>query len=125
MTFHPYSKENQLSRERKKYRRKLAGPSQWQRIRAAKCFGLCRVCEATAPVDGLDGHHLVPRDWCGDDLADNIIGLCRDCHGGIENRNRPHVVTMLSRLSDAEYAYAVTKAGENWAERIYRVEYER
>ena len=123
-----YSKEQQLARGPKRYRRKVASPKQWQAIIAAKCLGECRVCKTqhTWLVSQFhDPHHLIPRDWHGDDVAENIIGLCRGCHDGVELREPAHCRLMLTRLSDAEYAYAVGKAGEAWAERIYGIEYAR
>ena len=121
----PYSKEQQLSRGAKRYRRKVASPKQWQRIYEEKvmCKG-CRVCFKLIGTP-IDPHHLIPRDYFGDDVPNNIIGLCRDCHRGVELREPAHCRLMLTRLSDAEYAYAVGKAGEGFAERIYGVEYER
>ena len=124
----PYTKESQLARGPRKYRRKVASPKQWQAIIAAKCEAGCRICKIPPPLFDRarhDPHHLIPTDWHGDDVADNIIGLCRTCHGRIEVRHVTAVRLMLTRLSDAEYAYAVGKAGEAWAERIYGVEYER
>ena len=133
----PYSKETQLSRGPRKYRRKVASPKQWQALTAEKCQE-CRVCREPAhrtvfvpgrgycPVHHFtDPHHLIPRDWHGDDVADNIVGLCRGCHDGVELREPAHCRLMLTRLSDAEYAYAVQKVGEGWAERVYGIEYER
>ena len=124
----PYSKEQQLSRGARRYRRKVASPKQWQAIIAGKCSYKCRVCGAyCAPpfTEHLDAHHLIPRDYFGDDVVDNIIGLCQVCHRGVELREPAHCRLMLTRLSDAEYAYAVGKAGEGFAERIYGVEYGR
>ena len=40
-------------------------------------------------------------------------------------REPAHCRLMLTRLSDAEYAYAVGKLGEGGLERLYGVEYER
>ena len=118
----PYTKEAQLARGPKRYRRKVASPKQWQAIQAAK-FAPCRVCKGGKIT--LEFHHLIPRDWHGDDVGDNIIALCSGCHDGVELREPAHCRLMLTRLSDAEYAYAVGKVGEAWAERIYGIEYER
>lgn len=70
-------------------------------------------------------HHLVPRDLGGDDVADNIIPLCDLCHRGITDRLPGHVTALLHTLSDAEYAYAVGKAGEDVWERVYGIRYSR
>jgi 5-methylcytosine-specific restriction endonuclease McrA len=125
----PFPKSVQLARGERRYRRRVASPKQWQAIRAAKCQS-CRVCErgpfpVTGPYNSIQAHHLVPRDRHGDDLADNIVGLCAKCHGGVELREPAHCRLMLTRLSDAEYAYAVGKLGEGGLERLYGVEYER
>ena len=125
MSGDPYPKSAQLHRPAKRYRRKVASPKQWQAIRAEKCSGHCRVCRIGPPVDGHDSHHLVPRDWHGDDVPENIIGLCCDCHRGVELREPAHVRLMLTRLSDAEYAYAIQRGGEAFFERCYGIEYER
>ena len=122
MSGDPYPKAQQLHRGARRYRRKIAGPKQWQAIHAEKCDGLCRICGAP----GLhDAHHLIPRDRFGDDIPDNIIGLCRECHGGIEHRNRAHVNELLSSLTDAEYSYAIEKGGEDVFERVYGIRYQR
>jgi 5-methylcytosine-specific restriction endonuclease McrA len=124
------ARTEQLARGERRYRRRVASPKQWQAIRAAKCEGRCRICEreqypVLRPTVTLESHHLIPRDRHGDDLADNIVGLCADCHRGVELREPAHCRLMLTRLSDAEYAYAVGKLGEGGLERLYGVEYER
>ncbi len=122
----PFPKSVQLARGERRYRRRVASPKQWQAIRAAKCEGVpCRVCRIELQTFPLESHHLIPRDRHGDDLADNIVGLCAKCHGGVELREPAHCRLMLTRLSDAEYAYAVAKLGEGGLERLYGVEYER
>ena len=125
MSGDPYSKSRQLARGERRYRRKVASPKQWQAIRAEKCSGHCRICNIAAPAGGLDSHHLVARDRFGDDVPANIIGLCRDCHRGVELREPAHCRLLLTRLADAEYAYMVERGGEDYAERVYGVEYER
>jgi 5-methylcytosine-specific restriction endonuclease McrA len=119
----PYPKSSQLARGERRYRRKVASPKQWQAIEAAK-RGPCRVCK-DAPRMLIELHHVVPRDRHGDDVADNIVPLCPDCHHGVELREPAHCRLMLTRLTDAEYAYAVGKGGEGVFERVYGIEYGR
>lgn len=124
----PYPKSVQLGGQRKRYRRRVASPKQWAAIRAEKIERApCRVCGIVfVNVPGMDAHHLIPRDQFGDDVADNIVPLCRDCHTSIERLHpKAAIVALLASLSDAEYAYAVDRAGEDFAERIYRMEYTR
>lgn len=117
----PYSKAQQLARGERRYRRKVASPKQWQAIIAAK-GKVCRTCHTWKNVQY---HHIVPRDFGGDDVADNIVPLCGYSHDGVTQRRQKYVHEFLASLSDAEYAYAVGKAGEDWAERIYGLRYSR
>lgn len=122
----PYSKAQQLARGARRYRRKVASPKQWQAIIAAK-GPQCRLApwNITTPTLDVQYHHLIPRDFGGDDVADNIVPLCQHDHDMVTRREPEHVRALLSSLSDAEYAYAVGKAGEDWAERIYGLRYSR
>ena len=120
---HPFPKSAQLARGERRYRRKVASPKQWQAIEAAK-LGPCRVC-SFRPAAGLDLHHLVWREHGGDDVAANIVPICRKCHAALHDRARAIARLLLSRLSDAEYAYMVERGGEDYPERVYGVRYER
>lgn len=122
----PFPKSKQLARGERRYRRKVASPKQWQAIQAAK-IAACRICHVGSRESflPLELHHLVPRDFGGDDLADNVVPLCHECHWRVTNRQQPAVRTLLSSLSDAEYAYAVGKLGEQVWERVYGVTYAR
>ena len=123
MSGEPYTKAQQLARPVRRYRRKVAGPKRWQALHDEK-QGPCRVCGADR-LDRNELHHLIPRDRFGDDVADNLVPICPDCHAGIHNRNKAHVVALLSGLTDAEYAYAIDKGGEGVFERVYGIEYQR
>ena len=106
----PYPKAQQLGRAERRYRR-----------------GPCRVCEIASPVEF---HHVVPRDLGGDDVADNIVPLCSVHHQLVTVLYSTHTrfyVThiFVASLTDAEYAYAVEKVGENVWERVYGIEYGR
>jgi 5-methylcytosine-specific restriction endonuclease McrA len=65
----PFPKALQLARK------------QWQAISAAK-MGPCRVCLDRSPYL-LELHHLVSREDHGNDVADNLVPLCRPCHEAI------------------------------------------
>lgn len=120
----PYPKAVQLAAHRSKpYRRKVASRKQWEALRAEK-GSACRVCKQTNPAL-LQLHHLVHRDDRGDDVADNLVPLCADCHRGVHLREPAHCRLLLSRLLDGEYAYMVTRGGEDYGERVYGVSYER
>lgn len=121
----PYPKAMQLARGERRYRRKIASPKQWQAIIEAKG----RICRLDYYGLGCFGvtqyHHMIPRDRGGDDVADNIIPLCGYHHEGITRLNQRHVKRVIASLSDAEYAYAVGKAGEDVWERVYGIRYSR
>ena len=119
----PYTKEQQLGgdRPRKKYRRHVAGRKEWQQIAATK-DGPCRACSDPAPVV-LHLHHLVFRNHGGGDVPDNIVPLCSDCHADVHNRKPRVVRLMCENLTDAEYAYICTTAGEDYIERVYGLEF--
>ena len=76
--------------------------------------------------DPIEYHHLVPRDLHGDDVADNIVPLCRE----LSRAGHPAPLRLPKRpsrdsLSDAEYAYCIGKLGEGAMERLFGVSYER
>lgn len=119
----PFPKSAQLARGPKRYRRKVASPKQWQAIWNAK-KGPCRACSFRAPA-AIDPHHLVWREDGGDDVAANIVPICRQCHEALHNRAPAIARLLLTRLSDAEYAYMVERGGEDYAERVYGIEYVR
>jgi hypothetical protein len=124
----PRPKSAQLARGQRRYRRKVASPKQWQAIIAAK-QGPCRVCVQPASnghdVAPVQLHHVVSREDFGDDVADNIVPIHAGCHDRVTRRCWEEVEAFLESLSDAEYSYAVTKAGEDYFERAYGVRYER
>jgi hypothetical protein len=120
----PFPKSKQLARGERRYRRKVASPKQWAALWAAK-RGPCRVCTAYSFDSVIDPHHLVFREDRGDDVPDNIVPLCRGCHEALHRRAPAIARLLLSRLSDAEYAYMVQRGGEDYAERAYGIEYQR
>lgn len=124
----PLSKDAQLARGPKKYRRDVAGGKRWQQIANAKT-GPCRVCGA--PPQMTTFHHIVPRGspYFGSDTEANIAPLCgtgtTGCHGLIEARDQATARVFVARLSDAEYSYAVHRGGEGFWERRYGIVYDR
>jgi 5-methylcytosine-specific restriction endonuclease McrA len=121
MSGDPFPKSRQLARGARRYRRLVASPAQWQRIIRAK-GGPCRVCWGRGDVQY---HHLVTRQDHGDDVPDNIVPVCRDCHAALHNRAPAIARLLLTRLTDAEYAYMIDRGGEDYPERAYGISYER
>ena len=116
----PYPKSRQLARGERRYRRKIASPKQWQAIVAAK-LGECRVCCDRSRIAGHHLHHLVPRSRGGDDVADNIVPLCPECHDAITRHKPLESRELAESLTDAEYAYVIGKLGEGALERLFGV----
>jgi 5-methylcytosine-specific restriction endonuclease McrA len=118
----PDPKSRTLARGERRYRRKVASPKQWQAIIAAKT-GPCRVC-ARPTSNGFDFgkvefHHLIARAQGGDDVEDNIVPLHSGCHAAVTERIGPALIRLGESLSDAEYAYVVSKLGEGGLERLF------
>lgn len=128
----PYPKSIQTTPRQKKYRRKVASTKTWAGI-AAERQGPCVLCGAPPPNDL---HHVVPRDRGGDDVAENLLALCRDHHQRIEAREQETCRAFVELLwADGHepgprggvrdsYSYAVEKAGETFAESIYGIRFE-
>lgn len=118
MSGNPFPKDLQLARGERRHRRKVAGPKRWQALLDEK-LGPCCVCGE----DGTQLHHVVTRAHGGDDVADNLVPVCWVCHGLVTRRDTLACHTLVLSLSDSEYAYAVTKAGEDYFERQYGISY--
>jgi len=114
----PYPKDAQLARGERRRFRKVATWRERVVLRRQK-IGVCRRCCARW---GTELHHLVKRSHGGDDVADNLIPLCRDCHRFIHEHPND---SFLAKLTDAEYAYMIDRGGEDYPERAYGVSYER
>jgi predicted restriction endonuclease len=122
----PDPKSRSLARGERRYRRKVASPKQWQAIIAAKGEP-CRLCIFPKgnghglPV--VEFHHLVPRraPYFGDDVADNIVALCHECHMKIEAGANYYHAKLAASLTDPEYAYVVGKLGESGPARLFGV----
>lgn len=100
--------------------RKMATREQWAALRAEKLTE-CRLCSATEPFEPLELHHLVPRSAGGDDVADNLVALCRQCHDCVTRRVPADLADLAEGLSDGEYAYCIEKLGEGAMERLFGV----
>lgn len=70
-----------------------------------------QTCRATGKR-ATDGHHILLRSQGGDDVEDNILPLSHGAH--VETYHRTGVLPGV-KLTDAEYAYLVSKLGEQAA----------
>ena len=120
----PHGKDAQLARGQRRYRRKVASPKQWQAIIAGKGT-MCRLAGEWAQCGAVEYHHLVSRQDGGDDVPDNIVPLCGHCHRMVTAREGEHCRSLLSNLTDGEYAYMIDKGGEDYPERAYGIVYAR
>lgn len=105
--------------------RKRGDKAGWERLREQKLYGKpCRlVLLCGKPAKSL--HHLLPRSLGGDDVADNLVGLCGDgtsgCHGAVEDREPAALLLLANSLDDGEYAYLISKCGEGAMERLFNI----
>jgi 5-methylcytosine-specific restriction endonuclease McrA len=114
----PYPKSRQLGRGQRRYRRKVASPKQWAAIRAEKIDGKpCRIHGVQVYME--QAHHLVPRSRGGDDVADNIVPLCLNCHHRVTSNETLALRMLAESVTDAERAYVVGKLGPNGMERLF------
>lgn len=118
----PFPKSRQLARGERRYRRKVASPKQWAAIREAKLTS-CRLINAAcySPREPVELHHLVSRAALGDDVADNLVSLCRTCHERVSRREVVALRALAANLDDGEYAYVIGKLGEGAMGRLFGV----
>ena len=112
----------------KRKRPSKVGRERIAEIKAKKCQ-TCRLCGAEpSSWMPVNAHHLVPRGMGGtiggEWTESNVVGLCGHgnvdgCHGLVERRDHAACYLLRSRLTDAEYSYVVSKAGEQWLELRY------
>jgi 5-methylcytosine-specific restriction endonuclease McrA len=124
MTGEPYSKERQLARHERRTFRKRATSREWATLRAEK-FGACRTCPPPWKPNGgrviapTELHHVVSRARGGDDVAANLVPLCRDCHACVTAENAVTRAALAASLTDSERAYVVGKLGEDGLARLF------
>jgi hypothetical protein len=133
MAGQPFSKQQQLGAERKRYRRVVASRKSWEKLRDER-LGPCLICryQGTQQEYGSSLHHVVPRGSYrgGDDVAANLVPLCGDGsrghHGLIESGDtttRRQLAEAVQKLEPDVYAYAIDKLGEDGWLRQHRVEF--
>lgn len=67
----------------------------------------CRGCGGTS----TEGHHVVFRSQGGDDVRENIAGLCNLCHTLLHNGDDEATEAIGAGLSDLHVAYCLSKLG--------------
>jgi len=101
-------------------RRTKATLAEWKRLRQQKLAGkTCRVCDE--PAETL--HHLVPKSLGGDDVANNLVGVCGSgttgCHGLVEARNSVACRALGDALTSDELSYVLARKGPVFLERYF------
>lgn len=118
----PYPKRSQLHRPARRPKRIVATKAQWAVIAAAK-LGPCRVCchpgHNGSRFGKIQLHHLVCRSQLGDDVEENIVPLCLECHEYVTNRSPLELRELRESLTDEEVAYCIGKLGEGAIERLF------
>jgi len=103
--------------------RKMATREEWEQLRTEKLYGKpCRIAiEDAPPAPATELHHLVPRSMGGDDVADNLVPLCRKHHRWVTENEQPVLGVLGASLTDAEHAYVIRKLGEGAMGRLFGV----
>lgn len=85
--------------------------------------GRCRVCAGRYL---LSRHHVVPKGQRGDDVDENLVPLCGECHGALHRDDQPQFrggrtigQVLRVKLRADELAYIVAKKGEAWLDAHY------
>ena len=97
--------------------RHVANRDEWNAIILAK-MGVCRGCGQ----HGEEFHHLVSRAQRGDDVAGNIVPLCKLCHLAITDHLagwEEIAQEVRHSLTPNERAYIVAKKSRAWLQRSY------
>lgn len=89
----------------------------WEQLRRAK-LRPCRVC-GNSWLPQL--HHLVSRSLGGDDVPDNLVPLCSDCHGLVEDHDHETLRVLGERLTHREMDYVTGKKGSGYLVRRYLI----
>ena len=86
-------------------RKQINTDSRWPKIRAEvkERDLVCKMCWSRGIYSPIDEcHHIIPRDVKSEDEyvfnADNVIGLCHDCHAMIHREGWQKYVKLLQQL---------------------------
>lgn len=96
-------------------KRRRASANEWLQIRDKFPELTCRLCSEVWE----DLHHLLPKDgngtWpSGDDLASNLVPLCRFHHVQVELRHRSTRSRVRATLTDRNVEYLKGRIGDRW-----------
>lgn len=92
-------------------------PREWNRLHDEK-GGPCRLCGDRK----YELHHLVGRDLGGDDVANNLVPLCRDHHRAVQELEQPASAELGRKLTPGERSYVMLKKGQDFFARYFREE---
>jgi len=98
-------------------RRIRVSPREWNRLHDEK-GGPCRLCGDRK----YELHHLVGRDLGGDDVADNLVPLCRAHHGEVQELKEVASSALGRLLTPEERSYVMLTKGQAFLGRYYRTE---
>lgn len=126
-----YTKAEQLARGPKRNARKRAGRAWAAVIQEATALkgDDCRLCRYFAHPDlhifrrtgPVEWHHIVPRSQLGDDCADNLVALHRECHRDVTEHVGNARERLAFLLTRAEIEYCAMKCGPGWLQAAYGV----
>jgi hypothetical protein len=90
----------QVQPDEKPARRIRATGSEWGALRASFSGQVCVSCTSGGQ---LELHHILPRSQSGDDLAINLVVICRSCHTKLEGHE-----SGWERVAAAVRQYVIT-----------------
>lgn len=96
--------------------RHVATQAEWETLREQK-LDVCRGCHATT----VELHHLIPKSLGGDDVADNLVPLCTDCHRKVHVGCDTTRLDVGLALTDEEMGHVLNRKGPAFLGRYYRV----
>jgi 5-methylcytosine-specific restriction endonuclease McrA len=81
----------------------------------------CRACRRWVYVPHR--HHIVSKGQGGDDVPENLIPICAQCHDDLHHHpgilGRRARAKIRSNLREEELAYVEQKVGLAWLDRFY------
>ena len=82
-----------------------------------------RPCACCVERPGVTLHHVVPRSQRGDDVIENLVGLCVACHDALHHamETRSLYLRIGRNLTPANIAYVLEKKNGHWLEQRYGV----
>jgi hypothetical protein len=101
-------------------------PKPAKRVKNPKLMKSLHVRGVICVLCGKPGslHHVYPRGQGGDDVPENLVGLCQGpgttgCHDKIHSHNRVAMMALRRELNEGQLGYIIQYKGRAWLDRFY------